>query len=228
VLVAEYQGQGRGRLDRRWSSPPRAGLTFSVLVRDLPPAPATWAWLPLVAGLAVRDAVRKLAEVDAVLKWPNDVLVGPARRKVAGILAEAVAGGTPEEAADPGIVVGIGLNVTARRDELPGPHATSLALEGATATDRNPLLAEILRGLAAQVGQWRAAAGDATASGQLAAYAEACATLGQEVSVGLPGGHSFTGTAGAVDADGRLLVDTAQGIRAVAAGDIAHLRSSPA
>ena len=82
VVVAEEQTAGRGRLDRTWVSPPRAGLTFSVLVR--PSGPPTW--VPLLAGLGVAQALRRQAEVDAELKWPNDVLVGG--RKVCGLLAE--------------------------------------------------------------------------------------------------------------------------------------------
>ena len=103
VVVAEEQTAGRGRLDRSWVSPPRAGLTFSVLVRpDLPPV--HWPWLPLLAGLAVAEALRARAGVDAVLKWPNDVLVDG--RKACGVLAEVPAPGAA--------VLGIGLNVTTR------------------------------------------------------------------------------------------------------------------
>src|SRR2546421_684603 len=69
VRVAHFQNGGRGRLDRSWSSPPGAGLTFSVLLRPAVPTP-TWGWLPLLAGVALAQAVG----ADAKLKWPNDVL----------------------------------------------------------------------------------------------------------------------------------------------------------
>src|SRR3954447_1942237 len=135
-VVAEQQTAGRGRLDRVWLSPARAGLTFSVLLR--PALPATdWGWVPLLAGLAVARALRARAELDATVKWPNDVLVG--ERKVCGILAEVPAPGA--------VVVGIGLNVTTRRDELPVETATSLQLEGAATTDRDTLLRAVLREL---------------------------------------------------------------------------------
>src|SRR4029453_7513914 len=89
VVVAERQVAGRGRRDRQWVSPPRAGLTLSVLLRPGPAvAPRTWGWLPLLAGLALRDAVRERAGVEAALKWPNDLLIGDA--KCAGILAEVI------------------------------------------------------------------------------------------------------------------------------------------
>src|SRR5277367_3991151 len=82
VLVAEEQSAGRGRLGRAWVSPPRAALTFSVLLRPAAVPRALLGWLPLLAGVAVAAAVRDVAAVDAHLKWPNDVLAGPA-----GVLA---------------------------------------------------------------------------------------------------------------------------------------------
>src|SRR5215468_535735 len=139
VVVAERQTSGRGRMGRQWESPARAGLMFSVLLRPAADTPVSrYGWLPLLAGVAVVEAVRRLGEVDAVLKWPNDVLIDG--RKCAGILAESVP--------DRGVVLGIGLNVTMREDELPVPEATSLALAGSACTDRDPLLRALLRELA--------------------------------------------------------------------------------
>ena len=86
VLVAEEQTAGRGRLGRSWTSVPGASLTFSVLLRPAPVQAGRRGWLPLMTGVAVASAVRAVAGLDAVLKWPNDVLVGD--RKLAGILAE--------------------------------------------------------------------------------------------------------------------------------------------
>jgi BirA family biotin operon repressor/biotin-[acetyl-CoA-carboxylase] ligase len=217
VVVAERQREGRGRRDRQWVSPARAGLTLSVLLRPGPAvSPKTWGWLPLLAGMALRDAVQKQADVEAALKWPNDLLIGDA--KCAGILAE-VAGDA--------VVVGIGLNVTTRADELPpvsGP-ATSLRLAGARNTDRDPLLRALLRGLAGWYAGWREAGGDAEMCGLLSAYRTACATLGRPVTVRLPGGDDLVGTATAIDRDGQLVVRTADGREvSVAAGDVLHVR----
>jgi BirA family biotin operon repressor/biotin-[acetyl-CoA-carboxylase] ligase len=199
VVVAEEQVSGRGRLDRTWLSPARAGLTFSVLLRPALPA-AEWGWLPLLAGVAVARALRTHAKVDAVLKWPNDVLVDD--RKLCGLLAEAIAPG--------GLVVGIGLNVTTNRDELPHEGATSLRLEGAATTDRDTLLRAVLRELTTVL-----ADGDAARS----AYRELCSTLGERVRIELPTG-AVDGVAEGLDDDGRLVVDgTAYG-----AGDVVHLR----
>ena len=200
VVVAEAQTAGRGRLDRAWTSPPRAGLTLSALVRpDLPPV--RWPWLPLLTGLAVAEALRAQAGVEAVLKWPNDVLVDG--RKLCGVLAEV-----PETGA---AVLGIGLNVTTRAEELPHAAATSLLLEGATTTDRDTLLRAVLRSLTDVL---------ADVDASRAAYRERCSTLGQSVRVHLPGDVTTDGTAEAVDDDGRLVVSgTAYG-----AGDVVHLR----
>lgn len=217
VVVAERQMAGRGRRDRQWVSPPRAGLTLSVLLRPGPAVPpTTWGWVPLLAGVALRDAVRRRSAVDAALKWPNDLLVCDA--KCAGILAE-VAGDA--------VVVGIGLNVTTRADELPGTPlpATSLRLAGARDTDRDPLLRALLRGLAQWYGGWRETGGDAEMCGLLSAYRTACATIGRAVTVRLPAGEDVAGIATTVDRDGQLVIRTADGAaRTVSAGDVLHVR----
>ncbi|MER7991582.1 biotin--[acetyl-CoA-carboxylase] ligase [Micromonospora chalcea] len=232
VVVAERQTSGRGRRGRVWQSPPRAGLATSVLLRPgeaVPergwaPVPVTgYGWLPLLAGVALVEAVRLLAELDARLKWPNDLLVDGA--KCAGVLAEAVPG---ENDRPPAIVVGVGLNVTLRADELPenptGLPATSLQLAGATATDRDPLLRALLRSLADWYERWRDAGGDAEASGLREAYLAGCATIGRQVRVLLPDGSEAHGTATGVDADGQLLVETNAETLRLAAGDVLHLR----
>lgn len=227
VVVAERQTAGRGRLDRRWESPPRAGLALSVLLRPEIPA-SRLAWLPLLAGVALVETVRRQAEVDAVLKWPNDLLVKD--RKCAGILAEAVpdAAGTdpgPGATGRTAVVLGIGLNVTLSEAELPRPDATSLQLAGAAHTDRDTLLRALLRGLADWYRRWSAVAGDPEVSGLRDGYRLHCATLGLRVNVALPGGGTLAGTASDVDGDGRLVVTGADGYpTAVAAGDIVHLR----
>lgn len=213
VVVAESQTAGRGRLERTWNAPPRAGLTFSVLLRPSFPS-ARWGWLPLVEGLAVAGPVAELTGLDVRLKWPNDALVGD--RKLGGILTEVVG---------PAVVVGVGLNVSQRRDELPVPSATSLAVEGAKTVDRDPLLRAVLRETALRYADLVRAAGDASAAGLRGAYRDACDTLGRRVRVDLPGGRTVEGTAVDVDVDGRLVVDDGSGARrAVAAGDVVHVR----
>lgn len=222
VLVAELQDAGRGRLDRRWASPPGAGLTFSVLLRPRAVPRHRLGWLPLLAGLSVVRAVRSLTSVDAALKWPNDVLLGPDRAKGAGLLAELA-----DDGREPAVVVGIGLNVLTAPDQLP-PGATSLRAQGADAS-REELLVAILRGLLADEASWRAAGGDPDATGLRAGYRAACATLGARVRIELPGSEvALEAVAEDVDEDGRLVVRPPDGAtRTVAAGDVVHLRPLP-
>ncbi|MER7763901.1 biotin--[acetyl-CoA-carboxylase] ligase [Streptomyces sp. NPDC097619] len=220
VLLAEEQTSGRGRLDRSWTAPARSGLFFSVLLKPGDRVPVErWGWLTLLAGVATATALSRAAGVDTALKWPNDLLVtiGGHERKTGGILAELAADG---------VVLGIGLNVSLTEEELPVPAAGSLALAQAAVTDRDPLLKAVLRSLEDWYGRWLRAGGDPSESGLQETYAAGCATLGRHVRAELPGGRELTGTAEAVDAEGRLVVRTADGEReAVGAGDVVHLRA---
>lgn len=212
VLIAEAQEAGRGRHARNWVSPPRAQIAMSVLVRPSGIDPSVLGWLPLLTGVAVVDALRGTAGVDANLKWPNDVLIGG--RKVAGILAEVASAGEA-----PVVVIGVGLNVSLDEAELPVPHAISLTLAGASTVDRTELAASVLREFAHRFTAWRDAGWDVAELA--AAYRERCATLGKEVRAELPGGEVLTGVAIDVDHSGRVVI----GDRAVSAGDVTHLRA---
>ena len=211
VVVAERQVAGRGRLDRTWLSPSRAGLTFSVLLRPAVPAERL-PWVPLVGGLAVATALAERAGLEVGLKWPNDVLLDG--RKVCGVLAELPVPGA--------VVLGIGLNVTTTAEELPAPPPgqappTSMALAGATTTDRDTVLRAVLRAL-------RTGLTDLEGEPERvrAAYRERCTTLGAQVRLELPGAAAVVGQAEQVDDAGRLVVDgTAYG-----AGDVVHLRGA--
>lgn len=231
VLVAEHQTAGRGRAGRGWSTPPRAALTCTFVARPRS-APATFGWLPLLAGLGAVRALRATAGVPAVLKWPNDVLVdlGPGvddlpgwgtARKVAGILAEAV------DAGGPAVAVGIGVNVDQRADELPVPTATSLALAGAHDVDRTTVLVALVSALDDVARRWAQAEGDAVGSGLADDVAAVCATLGRAVAVELPDGSTVTGTARGLADDGALEVEVDGTVRTVHAGDVHHVRSGP-
>ncbi|WP_344899338.1 biotin--[acetyl-CoA-carboxylase] ligase [Actinomadura meridiana] len=228
VLVTESQTAGRGRLGRPWEAPPRSGLMFSMLLRPPVPVPML-GWASLLTGVAVATAIRRMTAwsqagegflrdsgdvaVDVRLKWPNDLLVGD--RKLAGILVEKV---------DGGLVVGVGLNVGLREEELPVATATSLAIEGAPLTDRAPLLRAILRGFETWYREWTALDGDPQSSGLRPAYKELCATLGRRVRVELPGDERVEGTARDVDDTGRLVVSGPGGDIAISAGDVIHVR----
>jgi len=227
VLVAEEQTAGRGRMGRRWISPPRRALTFSVLLRPAVPA-GLLGWVPLLAGVAVASALEHTAGVDARLKWPNDVLVDDA--KIAGILAERWGSA---------VVVGTGINVLQQRGELPVPTATSLlvAREVGPAEARGPadgsdmrerLLTAVLDELARWYRAWldQPRPGDADGCRLRAEYLRRSGTVGAAVTVMLPGGQNLTGTAAGIDAAGRLEIRTPAGLVQVSAGDVVHLRGT--
>ena len=218
VLAAEEQRAGRGRMGRTWTSPPRAALTVSVLLKPVVP-PARRGWLPLLTGVAVATAVTQVAGVETRIKWPNDLLAADA--KLAGILAEA---------AGDAVVVGVGLNVSTEPAEFPSPRpgalpATSLRAAGATTLNREDILLAILEGFERWYRAWQQAGGDPDRSGLRPEYTRLSATIGRTVRAELPGGQALSGPAVGVDSDGRLLVRVSSGSEvAVAAGDVVHLR----
>jgi BirA family biotin operon repressor/biotin-[acetyl-CoA-carboxylase] ligase len=216
VLVAEHQVTGRGRLDRVWTSPPRAGLTVSFLLRPDVPA-ARRGWLPLLTGVALAESVAEVTGVLPSLKWPNDLLAGDGR-KLAGILAEAVSSPTP-----PAVVVGTGLNVSTTTEELPDTGTSLTRITGGT-VDRGTLLLAFLRAVERRYRRWTEVLGDPVSSGLAQDYLAWSSTVGSTVSVSLPDGSTLDGVAQAVDWDGRLVLATASGTVALASGDVRHVR----
>lgn len=207
VAVADYQTAGRGRLDRRWESPPGTGLLLSVLFRPEQLAPALsqdrWYLLSLSVALAAIDACGSVARLRPGLKWPNDLVVGDA--KLAGVLAEAPGGGA--------VVVGIGLNVSAAP-----AGATSLEVESGAPVERGELLVALLHRLDGLLGSWDAV---------IARAGVECVTIGRQVRVKLGGGRVLIGQARALEPDGSLAVADAQGrLVTVRAGDVIHLRGT--
>jgi BirA family biotin operon repressor/biotin-[acetyl-CoA-carboxylase] ligase len=216
VVVADEQTAGRGRLGRAWISAPGAGLWFSVLVRVGDAERARAGILPLVAGVAVADAIGRHG-VAAVLKWPNDVVVddhlpdaeGAGLRKLSGLLSEADGAGA--------VVIGIGVNVSQSSDELPVPGATSLAIEGAT-VPRSDLLVDILTGLHDALADLRSTGGSVT----MQEYRRLCTTVGRDVTATLPSGEVIAGHAVGIADDGRLGIESSGNTVYVAAGDVIH------
>jgi BirA family biotin operon repressor/biotin-[acetyl-CoA-carboxylase] ligase len=191
LVTAGEQTAGRGRQGRRWSAPAGHALLCSLVLRDPPTL------LPLAAAVAVAE----VCGADAQIKWPNDIHV--AGRKVAGILAE----GRPQER---WAVLGIGLNVAVRLDDLPPElHATAGTL-GLQARDVEAVLAHLLRALE------RTLTLDPPAI--LDAWRARDALLGREIRWA-----AGTGRASGIDDSGRLVVEVADGSRtALEAGEV-HL-----
>ena len=216
AVVASSQSAGRGRLGRRWESPPGAAIALSALFRPRNLDLSQLGVLPLVCGVAVVDMLTNtagLSRAQVSLKWPNDVLVEG--RKIAGILVEAAS------LSPVALIPGIGLNVSLRESELPVAHATSLLLAGATNLDRTELAAALLRALATREQQW-----EEHDRQLMADYRALCDTLGREVKVELPGSQELRGRAVEVLSTGELVVDVAGQRHVVAAGDVFHLRSA--
>ena len=215
AFVADYQRAGRGRSGRTWETPAGTSLTMSIVLRP-EVARAAFVWVPMLAGLAVVRALAGLG-VSARLKWPNDVVVdlGDVEevpgwgmdRKIAGILCEVELDA---------VVVGIGVNVSQRAEELPVAHAASLELAGATSLARGALFGRIVRELDAIILGWER---DPSMAHDL--VARACATIGETVVVEIPGAAPLSGTAVGLSTDGGLEVRLADGeMRTVLAGDV--------
>lgn len=224
VLTTDHQQAGRGRLARSWETPAGTAVALSACV-PVPSARMPDAgWLPLLTGLAVRDALASLAgpgRAEAfVLKWPNDVLVADDDdRKVCGVLCELAPAAGPGDGL---AVLGLGINVHQTREQLPVETATSLQLCGVE-VGREDVVVAVLRALAHRHGQW---ATPSRMPALRADYTAACATLGREVEIHLPSGAVEPGRALRVDEAGRLVIRTAGGERTHAAGDVVHARLS--
>jgi BirA family transcriptional regulator, biotin operon repressor / biotin---[acetyl-CoA-carboxylase] ligase len=191
LVTAGEQSAGRGRQGRTWSAPAGSALLMSLVLRDAP------ALLPLAAGVAVAE----VASPDAKLKWPNDVLVDG--RKVAGILAE----GRPH---DGWAVLGIGVNVAVRIEDLPPELHDTAGTLGLAPADVEPTLGRLLDALE------RALALDGAAL--LDAYRARDALRGRDVAWA-----DGSGRAAGIDGAGRLVVELAGGGRtALSAGEV-HL-----
>jgi BirA family biotin operon repressor/biotin-[acetyl-CoA-carboxylase] ligase len=214
LVVADHQTAGRGRLDRTWETPAGVAVTFSLLLRPTVPA-AAWPWIPLLTGHTVSKALAAFG-YDTRVKWPNDVLIDGL--KVAGILVERI-----ETEAGPAAIVGVGINVLTEQHELPVPTATSLLVaHGDYTPTREGVLMAVVAGLREGFDAWQA--GGSEAAQRLAtSYVAHCATVGQDVRVDLPGGTTLHGHAVDVDPDGRLVVETADGVEKVGAGDVVHV-----
>jgi BirA family biotin operon repressor/biotin-[acetyl-CoA-carboxylase] ligase len=140
VIISEEQTSGRGRLNREWSCPYGKGLLMSLIVRPRVKA-ALLPQLTLITAVAVCNTMVNLANIEAGIKWPNDILVNG--KKVCGILAEAKLDKNLVDYA----VVGIGINVNLTEADFPSSYraySTSLLLETGKSWSRFTLLSEFL------------------------------------------------------------------------------------
>lgn len=216
LVTTAAQSAGRGRQGRQWSAPPGSSLLMSIVLRrssqadppasdsdrpgpDPPAAPPPLTFLPLLAAVALCDAVGP----EARIKWPNDVLLRG--RKLAGILVE----GRPQQG---WAVLGIGVNVAVRVADLPAELRASAATLGRERSAIEPFLADLLTALERRLREPTASV--------LEAWRARDALHGREI-----GWSDSRGRAAGIDDDGRLLVELADGSRtALTAGEV-HLES---
>lgn len=227
VVLADEQSAGRGRLDRRWETPPGRALLASIVVAGahLPQRPAQ---LPMIAGLAVLEAVTQIANLPAnaacqfCLKWPNDLVAllpaGPV--KVAGLLAESSLDSHGIRYA----VLGIGVNVNQRADELPTPRPGGLSPASLYTLHQMEFSREqLLIALCRSLDRLLTPPGRPTPEKVHARWQSELVNLGRFVKVYEAGaGESLVqGRVVGSDTDGTLLVENSQGQRLwVTAGDV--------
>ena len=212
VVFAESQTRGRGRLGRKWVSPARQGLWFSVLLRPrLQPQEVTR--ITIAAAIALVRALDSTAGVRAEVKWPNDILLRG--KKVAGVLTEMSA----ELDSVKQVILGIGVDVNQSAGDFPAELrrlATSLRLETGRSLLRAELATAILRELDRDYAR--------LADGQFEAVADEwearCTTLGREVIIQV-GDRRLQGRAESLDTDGALLLRTQHGhLERIIGGDV--------
>jgi BirA family transcriptional regulator, biotin operon repressor / biotin---[acetyl-CoA-carboxylase] ligase len=212
VVFAESQTRGRGRLGRKWISPARKGLWFSILLRpDLRPQETTQ--LTVASAIALCHAIKKETKLKPEIKWPNDILIRG--KKVAGILTELSA----ELDRVKHVILGIGIDVNLDEGEFPAELkkiATSLKIESGETISRAELATAILRELDKDYSR--------ICAGKFAEVAdeweEHCTTIAKNVAVQI-GNRRIRGRAESLDDDGALLLRTEHGrLERIIGGDV--------
>ncbi|MDR4492971.1 MAG: biotin--[acetyl-CoA-carboxylase] ligase [Nitrospirales bacterium] len=228
LIFANRQTDGRGRLDRNWFSPPDRNI-YASLIKRLPCiTPIQDAgWVPLLAGLAIVQAIEESADQSLVLKWPNDILMR--EKKLGGILCETA---TDFEGTR-WVVIGFGINVNQAKISLPfelQETVTSLQQESGRQWDRLSLL----QGMASSVESIFSDSAFNNLPAWKNAYQARCSTIGQTIQVKFPDGSILTGIAQSIGEQGQLKVCPIPSLAKpqsdrmvdIHAADILHIRRS--
>jgi len=216
VVLAEYQEKGKGRLGRRWVSPPGVNIYMSIIVRP-EVNPRDGQFITMMAAIACSTALRKLTSLDVTVKWPNDLMVSG--RKIGGILTEMKI--SPRRVIY--AIVGIGINVNIDKSAFPSDikeRATSVKNERGLSYPRNAIIVEILN----EISQWYRTLKEKGKEILLSEWKRLTSTLGREVKVTV-GKEVFKGLAESIDDEGRLILRLPSGaVKRIRAGDITILR----
>lgn len=215
IVVAESQKRGRGRLGRKWFSPPFSNLYLSVILRPrIPPHQASL--VTLMAAVATAEAIEKYLNLKPLIKWPNDILLE--NRKVAGLLNEIRSEGDRIDF----IILGIGININMEETQFPEeirPLATSLKIEKGEPISRKELLCNLLKELEEWYEIFLKEGGDRI----LKAWREKSKIKGRVIRVS-SFGQSLMGKAIDVDSEGALILKINKGERRrIVAGDVEYL-----
>jgi BirA family biotin operon repressor/biotin-[acetyl-CoA-carboxylase] ligase len=212
IVIAEQQTLGRGRLGRRWVSPPYTNLYCSIILRPkLPPAHAPR--ITLTAAVALADAIESFGPAAPAIKWPNDILVGG--KKLAGVLTEAVSNAQQVEF----VILGIGVNVNFPLDSMPPElreRATSLSVLAGKSLSREGFLRRLIQDLDRCYGILEETGFAALAPRWDARFGQ----RGQRVRVEMTD-RTINGRAIGIDADGALVIESPDGgCQRIVAGDV--------
>jgi BirA family biotin operon repressor/biotin-[acetyl-CoA-carboxylase] ligase len=211
IVIAEQQALGRGRLGRRWESPPFVNLYCSVILRPTL-APAETPWITLTAAVALAEAIESFSPLAPTIKWPNDILAGG--KKLAGVLTEAVSTAERLEF----VILGIGVNVNFSQESMPPEireRATSLAVLAGAKISREDFLRRLIHHLDRCYGILEAAG-----FAEIAAHWDKRFDLrGRTVRVEMTD-RTVVGRAVGLDRGGALIVETDDGKERIVAGDV--------
>ena len=215
IVIAEEQTKGKGRLGRSWISPEASGIYLSCILRPeiLPnEVPA----VTLVAAVSAVKAIREFSGIEALIKWPNDIII--ADRKAGGILTELKAEMDRVNFA----VLGIGINVNTKKSDLP-KGATSLKEESKSSRDfsRVELVRALLGALDCEYLKFKKS-GFSAMRNELKSYS---CTLGRYVTISTSAGKKIQGKAFDIDKNGALVIKLDNGSKQLfLSGDVTLLR----
>lgn len=216
-IVADEQTAGRGRLQRTWSSPKGAGLYFSILLRPTIPQ-NQWPLITFAAALAAADALHEASDIQADIKWPNDLLSG--ERKICGVLAETI-----ETPAGRAVIVGIGINLT--QNAFPA-ELSNVATSVTAATGRPPEREMILAALLRALTRWYSLLHEPAGPEKIVAAWTNRSSYASDKLVQVNNGNEvWQGLTSGLEPDGALRLKTPTGeMKLVRAGDVCSVRSA--